>query len=191
MAKDALLAALDEAPGAGAKLDVELAALEATLAADPTSPLAHERLGDFLVVHARRDEAILQFDPATDEALDAVEAAIKVKLPQSYRDFNLHWGGGRLYTQEWRQIRLVGALDIEKELHQRLCDRMQMPFLPLVDLGDGDYLAFDTSKPSAKGELPVVWWYGGHLKKKVSPTFADWLEQLVATGGEAFWWEEA
>jgi hypothetical protein len=135
------------------------------------------------------------FDPSTDEALAQFESNLahygkSFKLPPSYRDFNLHWGGGRLFTQEWRQIRLVGAMDIERELKNRLCDRMHAPFLPLVDLGDGDYLAFDTSKPNAKGEFPVVWWYGGHAKKKVSPTFAEWLEQLVASGGEAFWWDE-
>jgi hypothetical protein len=130
------------------------------------------------------------FDAISDETMDEVEKALKVKLPPSYRDFNKFWGGGRLYTQEWRNIRLVGAHDMERELRNRLVGRMHLPFIPLADMGDGDYLAFDTSKPSAKGEYPIVWWYGGHAKKKLSPTFADWLEQLVAAGGEAFWWEE-
>jgi cell wall assembly regulator SMI1 len=131
------------------------------------------------------------FLPTTEEALAAVEATLKLKLPPSYREFNLEWSGGRLYTQEWRDIRLVGAMDLPKELKDRLCERMHAPWIPLADLGDGDYLAFDTSKPNAKGEFPVHWWYGGHAKKRVAASFVDWLEQLVASGGEAFWWDEA
>jgi hypothetical protein len=131
------------------------------------------------------------FLAADEAAVTAVEDELKMKLPPSYRDFNLHWGGGRLFTQEFREIRLVGALDLRKELKDRLCERMHSPWIPLADLGDGDYLAFDTSKPNAKGEYPVHWWYGGHAKKKVAASFQDWLEQLVASNGEAFWWEEA
>ncbi|MBI3722572.1 SMI1/KNR4 family protein, partial [bacterium] len=130
------------------------------------------------------------FHAATDEQLDAIEADLGMKLPLSYRDFNRSWGGGRLFTQEWRDIRLVGAIDMAKEMKERLCERMQKPFLPLADLGDGDYLAFDTSKATQKGEAPVYWWYGGKAKKRVAASFSEWLEQLVATGGEAFWWEE-
>lgn len=129
---------------------------------------------------------------AADEAsVAAVEEELKLTLPPSYRAFNLHWGGGRLYTQEFREIRLVGALDLRKELKDRLCERMHAPWIPLADLGDGDYLAFDTSKPNAKGEYPVHWWYGGHAKKKVAASFQDWLEQLVANWGEAYWLEES
>jgi hypothetical protein len=131
------------------------------------------------------------FLPASEEGVSGVEKELKVELAPSYREFNLNWGGGRLYTQEFREIRLVGALDLTKELKDRLCERMHSPWLPLADLGDGDYLAFDTSKPNAKGEYPVHWWYGGHAKKKVAASFQDWLEQLVASGGEAFWWEES
>jgi cell wall assembly regulator SMI1 len=131
------------------------------------------------------------FLPAPEEGIKAVETELKVKFPPSYREFNLNWCGGRLFTQEFREIRLVGALEIQRELKDRLCERMHAPWLPMADLGDGDYLAFDTSKPNAKGEYAVYWWYGGQPKKKVAASFQDWLEQLVASGGEAFWWEEA
>lgn len=131
------------------------------------------------------------FLPAPEERIAGVEAELKTKLPPSYREFNTFWGGGRLYTQEFREIRLVGALELFKELKDRLCERMHSPWLPLADLGDGDYLAFDTSKPNVKGEYAVHWWYGGHPKKRVAASFQDWLEQLIASGGEAFWWEES
>src|SRR5262249_2461386 len=80
---------------------------------------------------------------ATGAELAEVQEKLGIPLPPSFREFSERWGGGRLFTQEWRELRLVGATEIHVELKKRLVDRMRRPFLPLVDLGDGDYLVFD------------------------------------------------
>ena len=80
----------------------------------------------------RRDTATPRhemFDAATEETLAQVEKTLKIQLPPSYRDFNLSWGGGRLFTQEWRQIRLVGSMDIRARASREAL-RPDAPALP-------------------------------------------------------------
>lgn len=126
--------------------------------------------------------------PAPDE-LERLEGRLGAQLPPSYWDFSLEWGGGLLFVHEFGAIRLVPALELHGELRGPLCGRMVRPYLPVVDLGCGDYLALDMARESKTGEHPLVWWYGGEVKKKVADSFVAWLKRLVETQGQPFWWE--
>lgn len=126
--------------------------------------------------------------PATAD-LKRLEERVGMTLPTSYWDFSVEWGGGLLYVQEAGAIRIIAALNMVQELKGPLCGKMTRPHLPVVDLGCGDYLAVDMSKETKGGERPVVWWYGGEVKKKVADSFGAWLRKLVEANGQPFWWE--
>lgn len=126
--------------------------------------------------------------PSPDE-LKRLEGRLHCQLPPSYWDFSLEWGGGLLFVHEFGAIRILPALEIISELRGPLCGRMVRPYLPVVDLGCGDYLALDMGKETKGGEHPLVWWYGGEVKKKVADSFVGWLKKLVEVGGQPYWWE--
>ena len=131
-----------------------------------------------------------ELSPGTSaEVLATVEERISLKLPPSYWDFSLEWCGGQFYTTGDGSFRVIPATEILNEVRGPLCDRMTRPFLPIVDLGCGDYLALDMSKSNRAGEHPVYWWYGGDVKKKVADSFALWLKKLVESSGEPYWWD--
>ncbi|MCO5165719.1 MAG: SMI1/KNR4 family protein [Planctomycetes bacterium] len=126
--------------------------------------------------------------PAPEE-LERLEARLGAQLPPSYWDFSLEWGGGLLFVHEFGAIRIVPALELHAELRGPLCGRMVRPYLPVVDLGCGDYLALDMARETKTGEHPLVWWYGGEVKKKVADSFVAFLKRLVESNGQPFWWE--
>jgi hypothetical protein len=126
--------------------------------------------------------------PGADE-LKRLEGRLGMELPPSYWDYSLEWGGGLLYVQEFGSVRIIPALEIVRELKGPLCGKMIRPYLPVVDLGCGDYLALDMAKETKGGERAIVWWYGGEVRKKVADSFGAWLKKLVETGGQPFWWE--
>jgi hypothetical protein len=126
--------------------------------------------------------------PAAIE-LKRLEDRLRCQLPPSFFDFSLEWGGGLLYVHEFGAVRVIPALEILSELKGPLCGRMNFPYLPIVDLGCGDYLALDMAKETKGGEHPLVWWFGGEPKKKVADSFVAWLKRLVESGGQPFWWE--
>lgn len=130
----------------------------------------------------------LSAGPAPDE-LKRLEARLHCELPPSFWDFSLEWGGGLLFVHEFGAIRVLPALEIISELRGPLCGRMVRPYLPVVDLGCGDYLALDMGKETKGGEHALVWWYGGEVKKKVADSFVAWLKKLVELGGQPYWWE--
>ncbi len=130
----------------------------------------------------------LSAGPAPDE-LKRLEARLHAQLPPSFWDFSLEWGGGLLFVQEFGAIRVLPALEIISELRGPLCGRMVRPYLPVVDLGCGDYLALDMAKETKGGEHPLVWWYGGEVKKKVAESFVAWLKKLVELDGQPYWWD--
>jgi hypothetical protein len=117
-----------------------------------------------------------------------LEERLGVKLPPSYWDFSLEWGGGLLYVREHGAMRVIPALAVKSEVQGALCGRMLRPWLPVVDLGCGDYLALDTSTENRAGENPIHWWYCGEAKKKVADSFALWLQRLVDEDGQPYWW---
>ncbi len=126
---------------------------------------------------------------ATPEQMADIEARLGVELPRTYYDFCLEWNGARLYTTETGCFRVLSATEILDEIKGPLCNRMVRPYLPVVDLGCGDYLALDTERPGKSGELPLYWWYGGEPKKKVADGFGQWLKKLVEGDGAPYWWE--
>ena len=138
--------------------------------------LAHQR---------QRHELLAGIDP---EALDTFEERVGAKLPPSFYDFSLEWGGGQLYVQDHAQIRILPATRILKEITGALCNRMVRPLLPIVDLGLGDYLALDMSRSNRSRENPVWWWYAGEREKKIADSFGQWLKKLVDVGGAHYWW---
>jgi len=129
----------------------------------------------------------LQPGPGTD-ALERLEERLNVKFPPSFYDFSLEWGGGLLYVHEYGAIRIVPALEILDELKGPLAGRMNRPFLPVVDLGCGDYLALDMGAEGKGGEKPLVWWHNGEVRKKVAESFGAWLRKLVEAQGQPYWW---
>lgn len=126
--------------------------------------------------------------PAPGE-LKRLEGRLGAQLPPSFWDFSMEWGGGLMFVHEFGAIRILPALDIVSELKGPLCGRMLRPYLPIVDLGCGDYLALDMGKESKGGERPIVWWYGGEAKKKVADSFVAWLKKLVELNGQPYWWD--
>ena len=122
------------------------------------------------------------------EELREYEVRLKIKFPPSYWDFSLEWGGGELYCQHTGTVRILPALSLIEEVRGPLCNQMLQPFLPIVDLGCGDYLAMDTRKPGKNKEYPIYWWYGGEPKKKVADSFVQWLKKLVEQSGRPYWW---
>ena len=134
--------------------------------------------------HRQRHELLPGIPP---DELRVIEERLGVTLPPSYWDFSLEWRGGHLYVREQDATRIVAAPEILDEVKRALCDTMLRPYLPVVDLGCGDYLALDTSR--AKGEeYPVVWWSCGDPRKKVAESFAAWLRRYVEADGDPFWW---
>jgi len=133
----------------------------------------------------KRHELYPGLDP---EELGGVESRLGCILPPSLWDFLLEWNGGNLFVREVGQTRVVSAPDYIDEVRGPLCNRMTRPYLPVVDLGCGDYLALDTSKASRSGENPLIWWYQGEPKKRVAESFASWLKRLVEHEGEPYWW---
>lgn len=126
---------------------------------------------------------------ATPERLAEVEERLGVQLPRSYYDFCLEWNGAHLYTSEAGGYRVLSATGIVDEVKGALCNRMVRPYLPVVDLGCGDYLALDTERPGKGGEYPLVWWYGGEAKRRVAESFSQWLKRLIEGAGHPYWWD--
>ncbi len=136
--------------------------------------------------HRRRRHELIPGPTAAE--IERLEERIGFDLPPSFWDFSLEWGGGLLYVQEFGTIRVIPALEIMSEVRGPLCNRMVRPYLPVVDLGCGDYLALDLSKESRGGERPIVWWFAGDVKKRVAESFVAWLRRLVELNGQPFWW---
>lgn len=129
----------------------------------------------------------LQPGPGPDE-LARLEGRLGVTFPPSFYDFSLEWGGGLLYVHEYGATRIVPALEILDEVRGPIAGKMSRPFLPVVDLGCGDYLALDMGTETKGGERPLVWWHAGEVKKRVAESFAAWLKKFVEAGGQPFWW---
>lgn len=135
--------------------------------------------------HRRQRHELLPGIPVDE--LRQIEERLAVTLPPSYWDFSLEWQGGLLYVREHAYTRILSAREILDEVKRALCDTMLRPYLPVVDLGCGDYLALDTSK--AKGEeFPLVWWSCGDPRKKVAESFAAWLKRYIEADGDPYWW---
>lgn len=149
--------------------------------ADPTDPHSGWRVANERSRHELNSGI-------TVDVLKGVEGRIGVELPPSFWDFSLEWSGGTLYTHQNGGFRVIPAQEVLGEVRGALCNRMMKPFLPVVDLGCGDYLALDMSKANRTGEHPVYWWYGGESKKKVADSFVQWLKKLVEAQGQPFWW---
>lgn len=128
------------------------------------------------------------FPGISPEELRTVEQRLHATLPPSYWDFSLEWSGGTLFVQSGGGYRVIPAQEILDEIKGPLCNRIRKPYLPVVDLGCGDYLALDISRATKSGETPLVWWYGGEVKKKVAESFALWLKKLVELKGQPYWW---
>jgi hypothetical protein len=136
--------------------------------------------------HARQRHELLA--GSTREELELLETHLRVTLPPSYYDFSLEWSGGHLFVREFGTTRVIRAQELIDEVRGPLYGRMTRPFLPVVELGCGDYLALDTSRPSRSGEFPLFWWFAGQPRRKAADSFAQWLRKLVEGGGEPFWW---
>lgn len=136
--------------------------------------------------HGRQRHELLP--GSTPSELAELERTLRIQLPPSYYDFSLEWSGGMVYVREMGLTRIVRAVDLLEEVRGPLYGRMARPFLPLVDLGCGDYLALDTSRGSKNGEFPLFWWFEGQPRRKVADSFAQWLRKLVEHGGDPFWW---
>ena len=90
--------------------------------------------------------------------------------------------------RERGSTRVIPPQDLVEEVRGPLYGRMNRPFLPVVELGNGDYLAMDTSRASKSGEYPLYWWFEGEAVKKVADSFGQWLRKYVEASGEPFWW---
>jgi hypothetical protein len=137
--------------------------------------------------YARSQNSKVVPQPASAEDLQAAEAALACRFPDSYRWFQLEFGElehGPLDVYGVRRGASAAISIVAINLEER---REGYPPLPLhliafSDSGGGDLCCFDTSLLE-NGECPVVWWDHEddetQTPEPAAASFLDWLETEV------------
>jgi antitoxin YobK len=117
--------------------------------------------------------------PVTDIELDAVERELGMRLPSSYRQFLKRCGAGRVGNVDVFGLprnRLWGDLVLMNELAGR-----QQPagYLKFAVDWTGRAYYFDTSKPSADAEWPVLVLDAPDAPRLVASSFLDFVGKLI------------
>lgn len=162
---------------------------------DPAAPLRESLVtgvkGDLHVAwRARLGRELHEFGPGDElDAILKVEQRLHLDLPPSYVDTSLEFGTGAIFTRPWLSPVFISAGKVLDEAKGRLSDAMQRPFLPVLRLGGGDYLALDMGRKDAAGEAPVVWWSleSGAAEFDVAPSFAAFLAEYCQRAGDPYW----
>ncbi|MBM4072578.1 MAG: SMI1/KNR4 family protein [Planctomycetes bacterium] len=126
--------------------------------------------------------------PQPAPALAALEQALGVKLPPSYRDFVVRFGALTM------QDSAVSGIMDEDAVNEgfgwlygdtlRCRQEFGLPeHLLVVQPDEGAPYCLDTRRPDASGEMPVVCYelHSGH-ERKIADDFASWLENWFFDG---------
>jgi hypothetical protein len=127
---------------------------------------------------------------ATEQSVAALEVALGVSLPPSYRAFLLRYGAGGLRAHKG----ISGLSDQEAcsmelgttygDTHRMRTERGMPSHLIVIERGDEHFppMCLGTLRPDANGEYPVVafWLTSRTVSTDSYPTCADYLEQSLA-----------
>jgi hypothetical protein len=133
---------------------------------------------------------------AVEQQVQAAEDKLGFALPSSFKSFLLNWNGAALYKGKYRpgynifdthKIVDRNQIWLEQELlPEERCEHI----LLFAEWGDGDYFAFDTRRPDAAGEYPVLDGDHNFLPtdwQTIFDNFEEWLNRLVEAEGRMFW----
>jgi cell wall assembly regulator SMI1 len=126
------------------------------------------------------------YGPQSADSVDRLGSLLGVKLPPSYRDFLMRYGGGYgligLYRDQ-PELRELGCLVGDTE---RMREVYNLPpqFLPVEESTLGGIYCLDASSPDPDGEYPVILITIGPGRQlthrlRVANSFGEYLQDLL------------
>lgn len=117
--------------------------------------------------------------PATRDQVSAAEAALGVKLPPSFRAFLLTNNGGGVYDTSIYGVAADDGFDLVKLNLRAREDEVPDHLVAFAATISGDVFCFDTSRPDADEDCPVVVIDADEGKLvPVALDFIEWLDKL-------------
>lgn len=117
--------------------------------------------------------------PATPDQVSAAEAALGVKLPVSFRAFLLTNNGGGVYDTSIYGVAADDGFDLVKLNLRAREDEVPDHLVAFAATISGDVFCFDTSRPDADADCPVVVIDADEGKLvPVALDFVEWLDKL-------------
>ena len=138
------------------------------------------RIDAGLRVRYAEDDPELTMPPPTPQDLERVEAALGLRLPDSYRDLLLHYGAGMPLDTPVNWYRAANRSGY-RGLIESNANRPVPHLVYILDCGDGDNIALDLSRRDGNGEPVVVRTDHEALDERTTDVAPNLIEFIVAS----------